>query len=511
MTLPAWLAAHAAAAPASTALIDAGRPVSYGALDVLVTKAANVLAAHGVVAGDRVAIALDNSTTMVAVYLGAMRAGAVAVPLPPGPRSDRLPAVVADCAPRVAIVDAPTLQSDAARAALSLVPAVIVAGPEEGGEADALATALDNAPESPLGGAADERALAAIIYTSGSTGEPRGVMLSHRNFVTNAQAIIASLALTASDRVLCVLPFSYVYGLSLLHTHLAVGGTVVLENRSAFPNVVLAAMAEHAVTGFAGVPSTFALMLHRSNLATTSLPALRYVTQAGGAMSPAKIDEWRARGPQAAFFVMYGATEAAARLTCLAPADLDRKRGSIGRPIQGVEIRVMTDAGHVATPGEVGELVAQGPNVSAGYWRRPDETAARFGPDGYKTGDLGFADDEGYLYIVGRRHDMIKVGANRVGAREIEDVLQAHPAVNEAAVIAAADELLGEVPVAFVSLREPLEDAARTLRGFAAARLVAYKVPTRVVVLSDLPKLPGAGKLDRQALRSRATSGEVAP
>jgi acyl-CoA synthetase (AMP-forming)/AMP-acid ligase II len=334
-------------------------------------------------------------------------------------------------------------------------------------------------------------------------------MLSHRNFEANARSIVAYLGLTAADRVMCVLPFYYVYGLSLLHTHVAVGGSIVIENRAAFPNVVLDGMAAHEVTGFAGVPSTFALMLHRSNLDQATLPRLRYVTQAGGAMPPAKIEEWRARGPKTDFFVMYGATEAAARLTFLPPADIVRKAGSIGRPIPGVEIRVVTDAGRVAAPGEVGELVARGDNISAGYWRRPDETAARFGPDGYRTGDLGYADDEGFLFLVGRQHDMIKVGANRVGAREIEDVLHEHPAVLEAAVVPAYHDLLGEVPIALVSLREAVDDAGQVLRGFVAARMPAYKVPARVMVLPELPKLSGSGKLDRPALR-RLGSGAAA-
>ena len=265
---------------------------------------------------------------LAAAYFGAMKAGGVAVPLPPGPRSDRLPAALADCSPRVVVVDDATARVLGPRGVFTGVPHVlaVAAAPLPAPFVDFVAAfgACDDTPLTHEGG--DDN-LAAIIYTSGSTGEPRGVMLSHGNFVANAQSIVAYLHLTAADRVMCVLPFSYVYGLSLLHTHVAVGGSLVIENRSAFPNVVLTGMAEHKVTGFAGVPSTFALMLHRSSLDEAQLPHLRYVTQAGGAMSPAKIDEWVSRGPDADFFVMYAATEAAARLTYLAPVDLTRKRG----------------------------------------------------------------------------------------------------------------------------------------------------------------------------------------
>jgi acyl-CoA synthetase (AMP-forming)/AMP-acid ligase II len=303
---------------------------------------------------------------------------------------------------------------------------------------------------------------------------------------------------------MCVLPFYYVYGLSLLHTHLLAGGSLVIENRSAFPNVVLASMQQHQVTGFAGVPSTFTLMLHRSNLPVTALPHLRYVTQAGGGMPPALINEWLERGPRTDFYVMYGATEASARLTYLPPPALRDKLGSIGRAIPGVEITVRREDGTAAAAGEVGELVARGPNISRGYWNDPEETARRFGPFGYHTGDLGYADEDGYLFLVGRKHDMIKVGANRVGAREIEDVLHEHPAVDEAAVVGVAHNLLGEAPVAFIVCREPLADGPDALRGFCATRLAPYKVPVRVVELPELPKLPGSGKVDRSTLRGWA-------
>ncbi len=463
---------------------------------------------------DRVIIALENGAEMVAAYLGAMKAGGVAVPLPAGPRSDRLPAAIADCSPRVVVVDEPTARTIGPRGGFTGVPRVLAVAasdlPDPFAEFTTACAACSDTPVEHHGSDSD---LAAIIYTSGSTGEPRGVMLSHRNFMANARSIVGYLGLTAADRVMCVLPFSYVYGLSLLHTHLTVGGSVVIENRAAFPNVVLDAMAEHQVTGFAGVPSTFALMLHRSNLDATRLPSLRYVTQAGGGMAPAKIAEWQARGPRADFYVMYGATEAAARLTYLSPVDLERKAGSIGRPIPDVEVRVVTEDGRVAKPGEVGELVARGPNIAGGYWNRPEETAERFGHEGYRTGDLGYADDDGFLFLVGRQHDMIKVGANRVGAREIEDVLHEHPAVLEAAVVAAPHDLLGEAPVAVVSLKAAIANTEATLRAFCASRLAGFKVPVSVVVLADLPKLPGTGKVNRRALREPASvsTSRIAP
>jgi amino acid adenylation domain-containing protein len=502
MLVPQFLEEHAAVTPHAPAIVEAARTVSYGELNLHANRVANLLRAAGLAHGDRVIIALENGADFVAVYLGTMKAGGVAVPLPAGPKSDRLEGAIADCTPKICVLDSATAR--AIRSANVGVAATVFVANTSGDQAGFLAldaALADCAEEAPAVRLVDVD-LAAIIYTSGSTGTPRGVMLSHLNFVANARSIIQYLGLTSRDRVMCVLPFHYVYGLSLLHTHLAVGGSIVVENRSAFPNVVLDGMRRHEVTGFAGVPSTFAILLNRSAMAETELPSLRYVTQAGGPMPPARILEWLERGLRAPFYVMYGATEAGARLAYLPPSDLPRRAGSIGKPIPNVEILVIKDDGERAQAGETGELVARGSNIAAGYWNDPSETRKRFGPLGYRTGDLGYADEGGYLYLVGRRGDMLKVGAHRVGAREIEDVLHEHTAVHEAAVVGASDALLGEVPVAFVALKEPLLEPELALQAFCAARLPGYKVPARIVLCPDLPKLPSTGKIDKGALKA---------
>jgi len=453
---------------------------------------------------------MDDGIESVACYFGSMKAGAVAVPLPPGPHNDRLVRAVEDCSPTAAIVNRATVADPIAAAALVKLQAVFVTKGAAGGARlaqdipfPAWAAAIDAAHDSePLIRMIDLD-LAAIIYTSGSTGAPRGAMLSHQNIRSNTESIIEYLHLTPADRIMCVLPFYYVYGLSLLHTHIAVGGSVIVDMRFAFPNVVLKTMQEHHATGFAGVPSTFALLMHRSNLTKMQFPDLRYVTQAGGGMPPARIREWLEKGPTAAFYVMYGATEASARLTYLEPADLERKLGSIGRGIPNVEMLVVNEAGKLAVQGEVGELVARGSNISSGYWNNTEETAERFGPLGYRTGDLGYADEEGFLYLVGRKHDMIKVGAHRVGAKEIEDVLNEHPAIFEAAVVPVQHEILGEAPFAFIAVRRGAPRDIGEILIFCRARLVAHKVPVEFVVLPSIPK-SGIGKIDKLSLRQMA-------
>ena len=205
------------------------------------------------------------------------------------------------------------------------------------------------------------------------------------------------------------------------------------------------------------------------------------------------------------FYVMYGATEAAARLTFLDPSSLRAKAGSIGRPVPNVEIVIIRDDGTPAPPGETGELVARGANIARGYWNNPEETREKFGPRGYHTGDLGYADADGNLFLIGRRHDMIKVGAHRVGGKEIEEVLHQHPGVLEAAVIAIPHEILGEVPLAVVVAAPAAQVDAETLRNLCHQRLAAHKVPVRFEFVAELPKIPGVGKIDKVALRAAFT------
>jgi amino acid adenylation domain-containing protein len=502
MLLHEILESSARKRPNAVAVLALNHTVTYGELDALANRFAHACLREGVRPGDRVALALENSIELIACYFGVMKAGGVAVPLPPGPRSDRLAHAVSDCAPALTVVDVATLptfmsewpdarvlvHADKRVPAGSLVP-----------ESQLLHTALAASPAQMPSVLRGEDDLAAIVYTSGSTAQPRGVMLTHRNIVANTRSILEYLRLSAADRVMCVLPLYYVYGLSLLHTHMMAGGSIVLENRVAFPSAILRTLQDQEATGFAGVPSTFAFLLRRSALRKTILPHLRYVTQAGAAMVPSLLLEWLDAVPGVPFYAMYGATEASARLTYLTPEDLGRKLGSIGKPVAGVEIDVIADDGRIAASGEIGELVARGENISPGYWNNDTETRARFGPSGYRTGDLGYRDSEGFLFVVGRRHDMLKIGGHRVAPQEIEHVLRDHPAISDAAVVGAADELLGEVPVAFVVLRESAADE-RGIREFCAARLAAPKVPARVQIVAELPRL-ASGKIDKPALR----------
>ena len=507
-----YLRRSAAATPGSVAIVDGRRQVLYDELAGMAARFANALIDGGIEPGDRVVIAIENSAEFVACYFGTLEAGAVAVPLPPGARSDRLAAACRDCQPAACVADREGAELIAAHATESL-KLLLVSGATEGFNAaastriDGLRAAIERAPAERPDVPRIDADLAAIIYTSGSTGEPRGVMLSHLNITSNTASIVEYLQLTATDRMIVVLPFFYVNGLSLLHTHVAVGGSLVLANSLAFPNVVVNAMRTHAVTGFAGVPSTFALMLQRSNLTTASLPSLRYATQAGGAMPPSRIRAWLTGMPSVPLYVMYGATEASARLAYLHPSELPERIGSIGRAIPNVELHIVCDDGRAAQTGEVGEIVARGANISSGYWNHPEETAERFRADGFHTGDLGRQDESGSFYVVGRRGDMLKVGGHRVSAREIEDAICACPGVFDCAVVAIDHEILGQAPIAFVILHAGMASEDDVI-AFCRSRLAEAKTPVAVIALPELPK-NAAGKVDKRQLRTMLESGAV--
>jgi acyl-CoA synthetase (AMP-forming)/AMP-acid ligase II len=370
--------------------------------------------------------------------------------------------------------------------------------------ADLLAGDSGNRNTLPRSPATD---LAQIVYTSGTTGDPKGVMLTHRNLVSNTHSTVQYLILTSQDSAMVVLPFFYSYGNSILLTHMAVGGKLVVNQSLLYPNVILDQMIAEQVTGFPGVPSTFALLLHRSGIRALSFPHLRYVTQAGGAMSPALARNLASVLTGASIYVMYGQTEAAPRLSYLDPSDLYRKPGSIGKAIPGVTLEVIAADGGAAMPGEVGELVATGENVMSGYWGKPAATAEVLRDGRLWTGDLATADDEGYLYLVGRKSEMLKSGAHRIAPKEIEEVLQEHDAVYEAAVVGVEDEILGEAIKACVVLKQGVVCPEKELLYHCRQILPVYKVPHVVEFRDELPKTE-SGKTKKSELKNEYRRGQ---
>lgn len=343
--------------------------------------------------------------------------------------------------------------------------------------------------------------LAEIVYTSGSTGKPKGVMLSHLNLVTNMRSICKYLQLSQFDRIMVILPFYYIYGKSLLLTHIMMGGSIVLDNRFIYPNVVLKTMKETEVTGFAGVPSTFLILLNRSSLKETSLAKLRYVTQAGGAMAPAVQKQVVQAFSPAKIFIMYGATEAAPRLSYLDPELLFKKLGSIGVPVDNVDLRICDSEGREVPPGEVGEITARGANIMQGYWKDPEETEKVLRHGMYYTGDLGKVDDEGFFYVVGRTKDMIKVKGFRIGAKEIEETILEIDEVHETAVIGVDDPILGEAILALIIAKDRDWTDDEKIRKYLKGRLTPLKQPKYIEFRDSFPKNE-SGKVLKMTLKA---------
>jgi acyl-CoA synthetase (AMP-forming)/AMP-acid ligase II len=480
-----------------------GGHCTYGDLTNASRRIAGALRRFGVGKGERVVLLSDNSLFWVACYLGTMRSGAVCVPLSTSASPQDLQFVLESTEPRLCFVQARQLKKHRTAFAGQHVVTDLEALPADGlasqQSLEQLWAATPAGEELP-GPRPDD--LAALIFTSGSTGRPRGVMVSHANIMANAESIIEYLRLTERDRMMVVLPLHYCYGASLLHTHLRVGGSLVLEPRFLYPEVVLRELAAKECTGFAGVPSHFQVLLRNSGIRDKSFPKLRHVQQAGGPLAPAFIAELRAALPGTQVFIMYGQTEATARLSYLPPEILDTKLGSIGKGIPGVELRVVNERGQPVPPGEVGEIVARGANVAQGYWRAPEESAATFRGGWLHTGDLATVDKDGFIFIVDRMKDILKCGGNRISCRQLEQDLLNCPDLLEAAVIGIPDEILGEAVKAFVVPRAGSpEGLPARLAAFCKEKLPPPLRPKSIVVLNGLPK-NDSGKVLKAALRS---------
>jgi len=476
--------------PARTALLFVRDRYSYGDLRRRAAQVGQAILGIGGRKGDRVLLIGENSFFWVSTYLGILQAGLVCVPLPTGLASSDMEYVVRTTEPRAIFIEG---NIDSLKTQdLAQVRVITDA------EINALAADCKSNWSFPTIDADD---LAALMFTSGSTGQPRGVMVSHGNIIANTESIISYLRLTKEDRILTVLPFHYCFGTSLLHTHLRVGGSLVIEHRFMYPETVLQRMIETACTGFAGVPSHFQLLLRNSILQKKRFPHLRYVQQAGGHLTPSAIRELRASLPSTEIFIMYGQTEATARLSYLPPDYLPDKIGSIGRGIPGVNLRVVNEAGRDVRPGEIGEIVARGANVTRGYWRAPQETAESFRDGELRTGDLATVDHDGFIYIAGRAKDFMKCRGERVSCRHLEEELLAFGELLEAAVIPVPDILSGEVARAFVVPRSQEHDGLEErLTDFLKARLPSHLIPKQLVVLPALPR-NSAGKVLKANLR----------
>jgi len=477
--------------PGKTAIVEAdtGSSVTYRELEERVGVLANYLSDNGVKRGERIGILSRNSISFVVFYFAICRAGGAAVPLNYTLSASDIEGMARDCG-LYALYAADGPDKKAAHIKRSVASIKLVLRHEEHSSKKRKDIRLkENDPSS-------------IVYTSGTTREPLGVTLSHKNIISNSSSIVKYMKLTAKDKVYCVLPFYYIYGLSLLFSHLLAGAAVIIDNRFMYPAVVLDGIDKYSATGFAGVSSHYAILLRKSNMKKRKLPSLKRFMQAGDKMSPNITEELTALFPDKKLYIMYGQTEASPRLTYLSPRLVEEKPGSVGRAIPGVEVKIVTNSGRECGVKETGEIIARGDNIMLGYWSAEKETKRTIRSGWLYTGDTGFKDKDGEIFIVGRKKDFIKVGARKINPFEIESVVMEYPGVMEAAAVRTDDEILGQRVKVFVTLAPGKKTSSREIIDFCKRRLPGYKVPSVISAIKTMPK-NSFGKIDKDILRSK--------
>ena len=475
------------------AVITNSGQYTYGGLRNAAACMVEELQDKGISHGDRVGLLGANSFFWVAGYLGILKLGAVAVPLAVSSKPGQIQANREFAGCKVTLVQR-NLYKKYEEALNDGLPLIFD---------DCLNTLRRQSWEDhPLEAGFDENQLAALMFTSGTTQKSLAVRVTHHNIRANTDSIIECLALSSQERIMVILPFSYCFGASLLHTHLRVGGSMVICNSFTYPETVLEMMQTHRCSGFAGVPSTYATLMRNSSLPRRRMEFLKKVQQAGGKLPVAQIQELMHILPQAQIFVMYGATEATARLSYLPPAMLNEKIGSVGKGIPGVELKVLNEAGDPVCPGELGEIVARGENISAGYDNNPEATREKFVEDAFYTGDLATVDEDGYIYIFDRKGDYIKSYGYRVSSQQVEACILELGDVVMAAAIGEPDPVRGEAIVVFVSLRSGSQLTREDILSHCRHKLTRHMVPKTIEIVERLPLSP-QGKVLKSDLRKR--------
>jgi acyl-CoA ligase (AMP-forming) (exosortase A-associated) len=491
--------------------------LTYAQLWQRIGTVAGGLRRLGVERGDRVAVYLDKRVETVAAIFGTSAAGGVFVPVNPLLRPRQVAHILNDCDARVLVTTdrlLPVLREelDGCKALRTVV--VVGEAPDAGGAHYAVHGWDAVTDSAAFVGDGIDLDMAAILYTSGSTGSPKGVVLSHRNLVVGAESVSTYLGNTSDDVIAAALPVSFDAGFSQLTTAFFVGAHVVLINYFT-PADLINQCAKHAVTGLTCVPPLWI------QLADKAWPAeaagrLRYFANTGGRMPRATLERLRGLFPAAAPYLMYGLTEAF-RSTYLHPSEVDRRPDSIGKAIPNAEILVVRPDGSVCDAGETGELVHRGALVAMGYWNDPERTAERFRPAPGRdpglcttelavwSGDAVTRDDEGFLYFVGRRDEMIKTSGYRVSPTEVEEVVYDTGMVRDAVVLGVDDARLGQRILLVASPPHGAELDAAALLAELKKRLPLYMLPRDVVVRPEIARSPN-GKFDRSALRAEFTA-----
>jgi amino acid adenylation domain-containing protein len=516
-----FLEQSAARFPEKTALVYAGRRLTYREVDERANRLAHSLIGEGIERWDRVAVFLENSVEAVVSVFAILKAGGVFLVVNPTTKVDKLTYILDNCRAKGLILPAHKFRTMQEKLAdTTHLRRVWLSGSSQDEESPILGRliALNSILEASSGrdDAPPKKCididLAALIYTSGSTGRPKGVMLTHLNIVSAANSITTYLENTQDDIIINLLPLSFDYGLYQVLMAFKIGGTVVLEQSFAYPHPVIETIIREKVTGLPIVPTLSAVLL-QLDLSPYKFPDLRYISNTAAALPTHHITRLRALFPNVRIYSMYGLTECK-RVSYLPPDQIDIRPTSVGRGMPNEEVYIVDEKGQRLPAGAVGELVVRGSNVMKGYWELPRETEERLKPGPFPgekvlyTGDLFRMDEEGYLYFIGRKDDIIKTRGEKVSPKEVEDVLYSLPGIAEAAVVGLPDELLGQSIRAVVTLRDGTRLTEQDVLRHCAERLENFMVPQSVVFAASMPKT-GSGKINKRMI-ARASTDEDA-
>ncbi len=477
------------------------RSVSFREVDSASDRIAAALAERGIRKGERVGLYCINSDAFAIIYCGIVKAGAVVVPVNLLLNPKEIRYILQDAGVKALFYHQLLEQNVAAfRGELGALEfAVSIGGSDAFPDDPAYESFGDAAGEPPLPGLDPKQDLAAILYTSGTTGHPKGAMLTHHNLVSNTRSVVAALQLRpGEDRLLVVLPMFHSFAATVGMLTPLLHGISFAPVPKFDPALVSETIAAVGATVFLGVPSMYSVLLRLTDEQVAHWSTVRYGVSGGAAMPVEVMRRFEER-----FGIPIhegdGPTECSP-VTCVNPIGGERKPASVGLAVPDVEFEICDDEGGRMPQGEIGEICVRGPNVMKGYWNLPEATAESFFGEWVRTGDLGYLDEDGYLYIVDRKKDMIIVNGMNVYPRMIEEVLYRHPQLAEAAVVGEPDKLHGEIPVAHVVPKEGEQVTSAEVRAFCRDNLGRHEVPRRVVVREALPK-NAAGKILKRELR----------
>ncbi len=510
-----WLSRSAHRYPEKEALIFRDERWTYKMLDQHTQRLAMFLSNTGLLRQDRAIIFLDNCSESVIAIYSILKAGAIFVPLDGTLKTQKFRYVLENCTPKYLITH--VQKAKVVKEALigsNINCQIIWIGKEEKIPAELASCSVSwRNIFSPLWNEKNSSALpccidvdlATLIYTSGSTGQAKGVMTTHQNMISAARSIIQYLDNSEDDIIFNVLPLSFDYGLYQIIMSFMFGGTIVLHNSFLYMHQVLEIIAREKVTGFPVVPTIVAMLLQMQDLKKYDLSNMRYFSNTAAALPVEYIRNMQNLFPKTKIYSMYGLTECK-RVSYLSPTELQNKPSSVGKAMKNCEVFVVDANGKEVEGGQEGELIVRGSNVMQGYWKDPELTEKTYKRGIYPydrflhSGDYFKKDEDGYLYFIGRRDDIIKSRGEKVSAKEIENVLCTMPGITEAAVIGETDEIMGQTIKAFVVTKAAINITEKEILKFCAANLESFAVPNCIFVRESLPKTAN-GKIDKKKLK----------